>query len=69
MIMFSVYAGWMWMGVFSVLFIEAVIYVVWQIGKETPIEFDEIEMVPERKAYDQEKDGCPRIPRKSTLWH
>lgn len=68
MIMFNVYAGWMWMGVFAVLFIEAVIYIVWQMGKEEP-DITEIEKEPVRKAYDQEKDGCPRIPRKSALWH
>ena len=67
--MISVYTGWIWMGVFSVLFIEAVIYAVWQMGKETSIEYHVIEMERVRKAYDQEKDGCPRIPRKSALWH
>lgn len=65
--MISVYTGWMWMGVFSVLFIEAVIYTVWKMGKENSTEYHVIEMEPVRKAYDQEKDlsfGGYRFNRK-----
>lgn len=68
--MHGVYLGWLWMGVFSVLFAEAVIYVLWKMDKRaSESEKSAINVEPIRKAYDQEKDGCPRIARKGVLWH